>query len=795
MRLNRAPGLDGLSVEFYRTFWNDLKEFMVDTLNYCYEKEEMTNTQKLGVISLIHKKNNPQLLDNYRPITLLNVDTKLLAYSIAQRIKNILPKIINSDQNGYIKNRYIGYNIRQIQDIIDYSEQFKVDGAVLFLDFSKAFDSLEWEFMFESLKKFGFQKSMLRWIKTMYTNIKSSVTNNGWISAPVDVHRGIRQGCPCSALIFVIAVEILACKIREDNSIKGFCIKIDGKNHCLKITQLADDTTLFLKSKDEISRALNLIETFGTLSGLKLNRNKTEGIWLGALKHCRDKYENINWTNEPVKSLGIYFSRDKNECKKLNFDKQYHKSEKLLNTWKKRNLTLVGKITVLKSLVLPNLTFLASVTHIDKKCIDKFNTLIYGFIWNNKPSKVKRTVLCQDILDGGLKMINIEKYIDALKLNWIKRLINENNMHWKVIPEYYFNMIGKKFLIFQMNLRNIAHIPKLKVLPEFYFELTKTWIKYKNTNDNIPVNFRNIRQEVIWGNKYITLKGKSLLFTNWIKSNLIYINDIIDEKGNISENYILQKLKFKHNWMIEITKIKNAIPKEWTLVLQKHDSIKTKVKMHNKITIKDKIIDNLSTKELYNLIKAEDTEIPIGFSKWMRILNNNEIKQNAKHMLGFLHQSLIENKHKVMRWKILHYILPCKTLLCQWKLSDTPTCNFCNAIEDYQHYFLTCKYLKNLWEKVYLISEKVGYSRNIYTLKNIIWGYKIKYKEYEDINYFITIILFTIYKVYCVSEQKSKALNVITIFRNEINNSVFMYRHIKGRKSSILYLIQNLLTI
>ena len=158
MRLNRAPGLDCLSVEFYRTFWNDLKEFLVDTLNYCYEQEEMTNTQKLGVISLIHKKKNPQLLDNYRPITLLNVDTKLLAYSIAQRIKNILPKIINSDQNGYIKNRYIGYNIRQIQDIIDYSEQFKVDGAVSFLDFLKAFDSLEWEFMFESLKKIWLSK-------------------------------------------------------------------------------------------------------------------------------------------------------------------------------------------------------------------------------------------------------------------------------------------------------------------------------------------------------------------------------------------------------------------------------------------------------------------------------------------------------------------------------------------------------------------------------------------------------------------------------------------------------------
>ena len=216
--------------------------------------------------------------------------------------------------------------------------------------------------MFESLKKFGFQKSMLRWIKTMYTNIKSSVTNNGWISAPVDVHRGIRQGCPCSALIFVIAVEILACKIREDNSIKGFCIKIDGKNHCLKITQLADDTTLFLKSKDEISRALNLIETFGTLSGLKLNRNKTEGIWLGALKHCRDKYENINWTNEPVKSLGIYFSRDKNECKKLNFDKQYHKSEKTFKYMEKEKPHISGKNYSIK-ISGPSQSNILSISH------------------------------------------------------------------------------------------------------------------------------------------------------------------------------------------------------------------------------------------------------------------------------------------------------------------------------------------------------------------------------------------------------------------------------------------------
>lgn len=101
----------------------------------------------------------------------MNTDTKIIVYTLAQRIKPLLHKIINSDQNGYIKNRYIGFNIRQIQDIIDYAEKFYVEGAILFLDFSKAFDSLEWEFMYLSLKRFGFQKSIIK----LYTVILKDV--------------------------------------------------------------------------------------------------------------------------------------------------------------------------------------------------------------------------------------------------------------------------------------------------------------------------------------------------------------------------------------------------------------------------------------------------------------------------------------------------------------------------------------------------------------------------------------------------------------------------------------------
>jgi len=137
-------------------------------------------------------------------------------------------------------------------------------------------------------------------------------------SVPFRVFRGIRQGCPASALIFVLAVEVMAIKLRETKQIRAIEIKLNSTTGNLKICQLADDT-LFLKSKHEITIAMNIIEEFGNLSGLKLNKNKTEGIWLGRLKHTKDKYENISWTNEPVKSLGVYFGYNKTQSDKLNY--------------------------------------------------------------------------------------------------------------------------------------------------------------------------------------------------------------------------------------------------------------------------------------------------------------------------------------------------------------------------------------------------------------------------------------------------------------------------------------------
>ena len=152
--------------------------------------------------------------------------------------------------------------------MIDYAETYRIDGAIVFVDFSKAYDSLEWNFMFTVLKHFGFNDSFIRWVKTLYSDIQTCIINNGWVSQTFKNFRCVLQGCPLSALLFVLAVEIMALRIRKDYNIKGIQIKLEKENRCIKISQLADDTTLFCSSKNDVEKAINEFEIFGSFSGL-----------------------------------------------------------------------------------------------------------------------------------------------------------------------------------------------------------------------------------------------------------------------------------------------------------------------------------------------------------------------------------------------------------------------------------------------------------------------------------------------------------------------------------------------
>ena len=156
------------------------------------------------MFSPFNTKADPENLDNWRPISLLNIDYKMLAKILAKRHQIVLPNIICQYQQGFIVNRFIGCNIRLIEDVINYTETMNVDGAIIFLDFKKAFDTINWKSMFHIVGKFGFKTSFIRWVKLLYNNVTSMISNNGWLSVPFNISRGIRHGCPLSALLLLL---------------------------------------------------------------------------------------------------------------------------------------------------------------------------------------------------------------------------------------------------------------------------------------------------------------------------------------------------------------------------------------------------------------------------------------------------------------------------------------------------------------------------------------------------------------------------------------------------------------
>jgi hypothetical protein len=211
LKNGKTPGIDGLPPEFNKFFWNSINEHLINAMNYTFETGEMSSSQRLGIITLIPKKDKDRLfLKNWRPISLLTTDYKLLTKLLATKLSKVLPSIISPDQTAYLKGRYIGENIRTVADIIEYCKSRNMTSVLLLIDFEKAFDTVKWEFLYRILNKFNFGKRFLTWVKILYTNITSTVLNNGYFSKYFQLYRGVRQGCPISAYLFLPIVEVLA---------------------------------------------------------------------------------------------------------------------------------------------------------------------------------------------------------------------------------------------------------------------------------------------------------------------------------------------------------------------------------------------------------------------------------------------------------------------------------------------------------------------------------------------------------------------------------------------------------
>ena len=266
MNNGKTPGEDGIPVEFYKIFWRHLRSPFMAMVENVYLTKELHPTASVGILNLIPKANkDTRYIKNLRPITLLNVDYKIIEKTIANRMIPALETIIHSDQRGFMKNRRIAVNIRKLLDIINFAKEEDLEALVLSLDFVKCFDKCSFQILHGSLDFFGFGENIKEWTRIFYKNFKVKIQNNGFFSPLIDIKKGVHQGGCCSSIYFLVIAEILAMALRGNEKIEG--INIYQIRNLLN--QFADDTDVCsLNSCSSLKSIFEELERFRLQSGI-----------------------------------------------------------------------------------------------------------------------------------------------------------------------------------------------------------------------------------------------------------------------------------------------------------------------------------------------------------------------------------------------------------------------------------------------------------------------------------------------------------------------------------------------
>lgn len=767
LKHNRSPGVDGITAEFYQRHWDMLKVPYMNMLKESYNEGELPTTMNQSVATLIFKKGDKQSLNNYRPISLSNYDYKIVAFILAKRLQGVIKSIIHQDQSAYIKGRYIGINARYIADFYSYCEKKNIPGVILSLDFEKAFDRLEWNFMDRALKAFNFGDVFIKWIQILYKRPQIMVKNNGWISKSINTERGIRQGCPVSALLFILSIELMAINIRQNMEIEGFQLADREK----KLSQYADDSTLTLTSIKSIDASMKTVIDFCKVSGMKLNIEKTEGIWLGTFKSNPLYYQGIKFTQSCVRVLGIYIGHDKDKCYVENWQSKINRLKNSIHVWKSRKLSLFGKVQILKSLALSKFVYSFTVLCVPEIIIKELTKCFYGFLWN-KIDRIKRNTLIAEYKDGGIRMVDVESTVKALKAAWIPRLLKLGT-HESII----FRNLRESNLSLDTILNGDIYdknvFPENLSLPEFYKDCITCFNDCKNKS-KIKLDVHSFLSQPIWCNNRFIVKGKSMLLNNWIRSGYVYVRDLYKDGAFLKSDELYRNLVDKRNWLIEYKQVKNMVEKQGRKYpceeYAKYVNVKHSIRLNCKA--RTYLIDGQTSKFFYNLMIETKYKRSFVERLWNKRLNKDIVPSQWENIyLNRIH-SLPDNKLRGFMYKILHNIVPSREVLYKWKKLNTNLCPHCNELETIEHIYFECPLVKHIW-KALCTNTKVDVNWS-----KIIMGYRLDIPIHYVRNLLFSIVLYGRYKHWSRGlEETVIAKDLLAMILGDIKKWNFVINH------------------
>ncbi|PPQ81543.1 hypothetical protein CVT24_000305, partial [Panaeolus cyanescens] len=464
----KSPGLDGLPREFYMQLleeqYNDTKREGLERqeklqaypetapfnilkyLQYVFCDIQTTaqnpeSTFSDGWMCPLYKKNDKTNIANYRPITVLNTDYKIMTKLLTNRLTNVVGDLIHKDQAGFMKGRRIEHHTDLVHLLTHLCEVREEEGAIICLDQEKAYDKIRHDFLWASLRKFNIPNEFINTVQNLYHNAYTSVIINGVLSKKFRVTRGVRQGDPLSCLLFNLAIESLAENLR--------CAPLEGitmNNHDKIIASLfADDTTVYLSRNDDIQILFDVLTTWCRASGAKFNVQKTEVIPLGNKKQrakikenrqlpgCESKFdESLNIAEDGVATriLGAWVGHDiDNEAI---WNKTVEEINDTLQRWERSHPTQEGRRLIINMYVAGKTQYLTRVQGMPEKTETRIERIVKNFMWGSDKTNfsppVKTSILQKDKESGGRKVLDIRTRNEAIELKKLQSyIITEND--------------------------------------------------------------------------------------------------------------------------------------------------------------------------------------------------------------------------------------------------------------------------------------------------------------------------------------------------------------------------------
>lgn len=702
LKSNKSPGWDGLTSEFYNKFWPAAKPILINVINESVDRKMLPPSLRIGVITIIPKPKPPPELNyikNWRPITLLNTDYKIIVHVIKNRILKAIPHIISKSQSGFQSGRSTNDNLILMYLVLEHFNNNPGDeGLLLQVDYEKAFDSVEHEFLFRTMCDMGFGEKLIDLVKLAFHGCLSYANVNGYLSAPIYISRGLHQGSPLSPVLFLITAQVFTKNLINNEYVQGFSVD----NVSLLQSLFADDTDLFLSANEQtVNEVFGELETFGAHSGCKFNVGKTHCIPLGKarlntslLTSLRHHYgEGFIAESGLFSALGLEF--DSNNLQLAihsNYSKRLQKATDIAKMWKMRDMTIYGRITLIKTFLLSQFVYLiVPLPRTDPATIKSINSLIYKFLWGGGCEKVKRDLVDQPKDRGGLDMVNFENFTISLKVKLIFKLLDQNFDHpWKRIITMQ--------LTYPDHPKICIEVGAAKAGRGFTNDLLRSYQDWKARVSQVKNKTIN---ECVWGNAVVTGRGTNTLWNNvLIGRRVMYLTDFIDTEGNLLS---YDEFRYKHNIILSSFSTNEYVSIKLSLRRYNNhiNSLKSLKNIDPTINLSlffgdsDPTPTNIVTKSIrHAMLLSCDPYSSHQLNFWLNQcqLSNSSVKIEWGGIFTSLYK--ISNNFKIIQhqYKIFMKIATSRYSRHKMKIASSPHCCFCgpDTLETLDHIYLKC---------------------------------------------------------------------------------------------------------